>query len=92
MKAFKKTGGRKMIHLCMEKNVALCKIYLNWFQIFDQILDQNLDQRVAHTTQQINSTSHKKRILYQSPFFKVLILFSVDFCDFQPFFSVILIS
>jgi len=26
MKAFKKTGGRKMIHLCMEKNVALCKI------------------------------------------------------------------
>jgi hypothetical protein len=69
MKAFKKTGGRKMIHLCMEKNVALCKIYLNWFQIFDQILDQNLDQRVAHTTQQINSTSHKNKSFFKNHHF-----------------------
>ena len=86
MKAFKKTGGRKMIHLCMEKNVELCKIYLNWFQIFDQILDQNLDQRVAHTTQQINSTSHKNKSFFKNHHFFSFNSFFNWFLWFSTFF------
>lgn len=78
-----------MIHLCMEKNVALCKIIFELVSVFRPNFGPKFGPNgVAHTTQQINSTSHKKRILFlKSPFFSFNSFFQLIFVIFDLFLS-----